>query len=201
MEALDRIDTVAYVRFASVYKNFQAADDFDKFVAELRPPTFRGRVTLELTHASWRLPFRWGGAGGGRLAKPRRGLCDLSRGRIVGRGWTQRGGRPHAETGAWRRPASWRAARRLMSRSNPVRIHGKTPPCAQALIDARRGPGGHRAAPTPTRASSGSGAIAMLRAAGIAVETLASPMGEARVRRSRSAFCAARSTWAARWSH
>jgi transcriptional repressor NrdR len=37
MEALNRIDTVAYVRFASVYKNFQAADDFDKFVAELRP--------------------------------------------------------------------------------------------------------------------------------------------------------------------
>ena len=37
MEALARIDTVAYVRFASVYKNFQAADDFDKFVQELRP--------------------------------------------------------------------------------------------------------------------------------------------------------------------
>jgi transcriptional repressor NrdR len=27
------------VRFASVYKNFQAADDFDKFVQELRPET------------------------------------------------------------------------------------------------------------------------------------------------------------------
>ena len=39
MESLARIDTVAYVRFASVYKNFQAADDFDKFVSELRPST------------------------------------------------------------------------------------------------------------------------------------------------------------------
>jgi transcriptional repressor NrdR len=38
MEALARIDTVAYVRFASVYKNFQEADDFEDFVAELRPP-------------------------------------------------------------------------------------------------------------------------------------------------------------------
>ena len=38
MEALARIDTVAYVRFASVYKNFQEADDFEEFVAELRPP-------------------------------------------------------------------------------------------------------------------------------------------------------------------
>lgn len=37
MEALARIDTVAYVRFASVYKNFQEAGDFDKFVNELRP--------------------------------------------------------------------------------------------------------------------------------------------------------------------
>lgn len=37
MEALARIDTVAYVRFASVYKNFQEAEDFDKFVSELRP--------------------------------------------------------------------------------------------------------------------------------------------------------------------
>ena len=37
MEALSGLDSVAYVRFASVYKNFQAADDFDKFVQELRP--------------------------------------------------------------------------------------------------------------------------------------------------------------------
>ncbi len=37
MESLARIDTVAYVRFASVYKNFQEAEDFDKFVNELRP--------------------------------------------------------------------------------------------------------------------------------------------------------------------
>jgi transcriptional repressor NrdR len=39
METLARIDSVAYVRFASVYKNFQEADDFEDFVADLRPPT------------------------------------------------------------------------------------------------------------------------------------------------------------------
>ena len=39
MDTLARIDTVAYVRFASVYKNFQAADDFEEFVHELRPDT------------------------------------------------------------------------------------------------------------------------------------------------------------------
>ena len=37
MDSLARLDTVAYVRFASVYKNFQEAGDFDKFVAQLRP--------------------------------------------------------------------------------------------------------------------------------------------------------------------
>ena len=40
MESLARIDTVAYVRFASVYKNFQAADDFDKFVSNFGPARF-----------------------------------------------------------------------------------------------------------------------------------------------------------------
>ena len=42
MDALARIDTVAYVRFASVYRNFQAAGDFEDFVSELRP-----RATVE----------------------------------------------------------------------------------------------------------------------------------------------------------
>ena len=38
MRELSQLDQVAYVRFASVYKNFQAADDFEDFVHELRPP-------------------------------------------------------------------------------------------------------------------------------------------------------------------
>ena len=38
MDTLARIDTVAYVRFASVYKNFQDADDFEDFVHQLRTP-------------------------------------------------------------------------------------------------------------------------------------------------------------------
>ncbi|MCF3936350.1 transcriptional regulator NrdR [Acuticoccus sp. M5D2P5] len=35
MDALKEIDDVAYVRFASVYKNFSEARDFEDFVAEL----------------------------------------------------------------------------------------------------------------------------------------------------------------------
>jgi transcriptional repressor NrdR len=36
MEGLRNLDDVAFVRFASVYRNFSAADDFRSFLAELR---------------------------------------------------------------------------------------------------------------------------------------------------------------------
>jgi transcriptional repressor NrdR len=36
MEGLKSLDDVAFVRFASVYKNFSAADDFRSFLSELR---------------------------------------------------------------------------------------------------------------------------------------------------------------------
>lgn len=37
MEALRKLDTVAYIRFASVYMNFQEANDFESIVASLDP--------------------------------------------------------------------------------------------------------------------------------------------------------------------
>lgn len=38
MAALAGVDTVAYVRFASVYRNFSEASDFETFIQQLRPP-------------------------------------------------------------------------------------------------------------------------------------------------------------------
>jgi len=38
MEALQGLDKVAYVRFASVYKNFREAKDFENFVETLSDP-------------------------------------------------------------------------------------------------------------------------------------------------------------------
>ena len=35
MEALSKLDQVAYVRFASVYKNFREAKDFEHFVGQM----------------------------------------------------------------------------------------------------------------------------------------------------------------------
>ncbi len=37
MEGLESLDQVAYVRFASVYKNFREAADFGAFVGEMEP--------------------------------------------------------------------------------------------------------------------------------------------------------------------
>ncbi len=63
--------------------------------------------------------------------------CVLVRdGQVVGRGWTQPGGRPHAETEALARAgAAARGATAYVS-LEPCSHHGQTPPCVDALIDA-----------------------------------------------------------------
>ncbi len=114
------------------------------------------------------------------LALARRGLgtvwpnptvgCVLVKdGEIVGRGWTQPGGRPHGEAEALRRAgASARGATAFVS-LEPCCHWGQTPPCTEALAAA----GVARvvlAIADPDPRVSGKG-VAALRAAGIAVET------------------------------
>jgi len=41
MRELKRLDKVAYVRFASVYRSFEDIDDFAEAVREVRPPKRR----------------------------------------------------------------------------------------------------------------------------------------------------------------
>jgi diaminohydroxyphosphoribosylaminopyrimidine deaminase/5-amino-6-(5-phosphoribosylamino)uracil reductase len=55
---------------------------------------------------------------------------------IVGRGWTQPGGRPHAETQALDRAGSAAHGATLYVTLEPCSHHGKTPPCADAIIAA-----------------------------------------------------------------
>lgn len=96
--------------------------------------------------------------------------CVLVRdGAVVGRGWTQPGGRPHAETEALRRAGSAATGATAYVSLEPCAHHGETPPCAEALIAA----GIARAViaiPDPDPRVDGGG-IALLRAAGVEVET------------------------------
>jgi diaminohydroxyphosphoribosylaminopyrimidine deaminase/5-amino-6-(5-phosphoribosylamino)uracil reductase len=87
---------------------------------------------------------------------------------IIGRGWTQPGGRPHAEVEALRRAGAAARGATLYVTLEPCSHHGKTPPCADAVIAA----GISRVVsaledPNPEVAGEGH---ARLRAAGIAVE-------------------------------
>jgi diaminohydroxyphosphoribosylaminopyrimidine deaminase/5-amino-6-(5-phosphoribosylamino)uracil reductase len=57
-------------------------------------------------------------------------------GHVVGRGWTQRGGRPHAETEALKVAGDRAKGGTAYVTLEPCAHHGKTPPCAEALVAA-----------------------------------------------------------------
>jgi len=88
---------------------------------------------------------------------------------IVGRGWTQPGGRPHAETEALARAGSAAHGATLFVTLEPCCHQGKTPPCTQAIIAAQIG-AVVSAIDDPNPKIAGQG-HAQLRAAGIAVRT------------------------------
>ena len=114
------------------------------------------------------------------LALARRGLgstwpnpsvgCVLVRdGRVVGRGTTAPGGRPHAERVALERAGGLARGATAYVTLEPCSHHGRTPPCADALIQA----GVVQvvvACVDPNPAVDGAG-LARLRAAGVAVTT------------------------------
>src|SRR6266702_6844206 len=67
---------------------------------------------------------------------PAVGAVVTKDGVIVGRGWTQPGGRPHAETEALGRAGAAARGATLYVTLEPCSHHGKTPPCADAIIAA-----------------------------------------------------------------
>jgi diaminohydroxyphosphoribosylaminopyrimidine deaminase / 5-amino-6-(5-phosphoribosylamino)uracil reductase len=99
---------------------------------------------------------------------PSVGCVLVKEGRVVGRGWTQRGGRPHGETEALERAGTLAQGATAYVSLEPCCHWGKTPPCTDALVAA----GIARAVipiEDPDPRVSGRG-IAKLREAGIAVD-------------------------------
>ena len=67
---------------------------------------------------------------------PAVGALVVKDGRIVGRGATGRGGRPHAEVLALREAGEAARGATLYVTLEPCSHHGKTPPCADAIVAA-----------------------------------------------------------------
>ncbi len=66
---------------------------------------------------------------------PAVGCVIVRDGKVLGRGWTQSGGRPHAETEALAQAGDATGATAYVT-LEPCAHHGKTPPCANALVKA-----------------------------------------------------------------
>jgi diaminohydroxyphosphoribosylaminopyrimidine deaminase/5-amino-6-(5-phosphoribosylamino)uracil reductase len=100
---------------------------------------------------------------------PRVGCVIVRNGEIVGEGYHERAGEPHAEPRALQRAGEHARGATVYVTLEPCSHHGRTPPCADALLEA--GVGRVVAAmrdPNPLVAGQG---LQRLRAAGVAVET------------------------------
>src|SRR5246127_4466528 len=67
---------------------------------------------------------------------PAVGAAIVKDGVVVGRGWTQPGGRPHAEVEALRRAGNAARGATLYVTLEPCSHFGKSPPCAAAVVAA-----------------------------------------------------------------
>ena len=67
---------------------------------------------------------------------PRVGCVIVKAGKVIGEGWHERAGGPHAEVHALRQAGEAARGADVYVTLEPCSHHGRTPPCAQALVDA-----------------------------------------------------------------
>ena len=73
---------------------------------------------------------------GNTAPNPAVGCILVKNGVVVGRGWTQPGGRPHGEAMALAQAGDAARSATAYVTLEPCAHHGQTPPCANALVDA-----------------------------------------------------------------
>jgi len=99
---------------------------------------------------------------------PRVGCVIVKDGRVVGEGWHERAGTPHAEIHALKAAGETARGATVYVTLEPCSHHGRTPPCAEALIQA--GVARVVAAMTDPNPLVAGGGISMLTLAGIEAE-------------------------------
>jgi diaminohydroxyphosphoribosylaminopyrimidine deaminase / 5-amino-6-(5-phosphoribosylamino)uracil reductase len=100
-------------------------------------PESAAATSTATDHRFMRLALALGRRGLGRTwPNPAVGALIVQDGEMVGRGWTQPGGRPHAEIEALRRAGATARGATLYVTLEPCSHHGKSPPCADAVIAA-----------------------------------------------------------------
>ena len=185
MQRLAGLDQVAYVRFASVYRDFTGIKDFEQFIArmgsevdaadaverpEADPPSpMPIAPRMSATRTSWRWRCGWRRAGSAAPGPTPRSAAWWSRTAA----WSAAAG-PSRAAGRMPRPRRWGApASGALGATayvtlEPCAHYGHTPPCTMALIHA----GVRRvvaATLCPDQRVDGRG-IAQLRQAGVEVE-------------------------------
>lgn len=93
-------------------------------------------VTEDEVHMSHALALAARGLGR-TWPNPAVGCVIVKAGRIIGRGWTQPGGRPHAERVALAQAGAQAEGATAYVTLEPCAHHGRTSPCAEALVAAK----------------------------------------------------------------
>jgi diaminohydroxyphosphoribosylaminopyrimidine deaminase/5-amino-6-(5-phosphoribosylamino)uracil reductase len=97
----------------------------------------KARESRDADRRYMQLALALGRRGQGRTwPNPAVGAVIVKDGMIVGRGWTQPGGRPHAEPEALRRAGGAARGATMYVTLEPCSHIGKSPPCADAIIAA-----------------------------------------------------------------
>src|SRR3982074_688129 len=94
-------------------------------------------MSSDLDHRFMALALTLGRRGlGNAWPNPAVGAVVVKDGIIIGRGWTQPGGRPHAEVEALRRAGEGARDATLYATLEPCSHFGKSPPCADTISAA-----------------------------------------------------------------